>query len=107
MASRALFHHRREAVLLQQLHRVLRGRHQAVVDAGREPQELQSFLGRGIVERRKILLFPCGAEGRIRGAGGWRGTSASAPTQQTGAIDADIAELLEIGDADVECLTAG
>src|SRR5262245_24337771 len=65
----ALEEHRREAVFLEEVHRVRRRRDQPVFLAGAEPEEAQAAPGGGVVERREVRFLPRLAEGRRRRRG--------------------------------------
>src|SRR5437762_8667567 len=99
----ALDEHGIEAVLLQQRHRILCRRDQPVVFAGAEPEEVEAFFERGVVERGDVALLPRVGGRRRRRDGGRR---AAAAVDDARAEHADVRELLEIRNRDVQRLVA-
>src|SRR5205814_9789842 len=98
----ALDQYRREAVLLQELHRAPRRRDQAIVFAGAEPQEAEAALVDGVVEGGQVLFLPSLSKRRALR----RCRRPSSAADDPGAEDADVRELLEMRNRDVQRLVA-
>ena len=101
--TRALLERRGEAVPLEQLHGALGRRQQEIVGAGGEPEQLQTFFRRRVVERRLVPLLPRRVGRRRRSPAPDRGPPPKVPNQSR-AEDADVGELIEMGNRDVERL---
>jgi len=84
----------------KQLHRAPRRRDQAVVLAGAEPEEVETALGGGVVERGEVLRFPRFTKWCVRR----RRRRAASAADDSGAEDADVRELFEMRNRDVERL---
>src|SRR5262249_36201238 len=112
MAAFTLPRDRREAMLLEKLNRALAGGEQEIVFADADPQQPQPFFQIGIVELGLMLLAP-----RLSGGGDLRRSvrrRRAAPCrslarqdiEQARTEDADVTELLQIRQRDVERLIA-
>jgi len=88
-----------EPVFLEHFNRGPRGVDQKIVFAGAEPKKLQPFLQVGVVQNGLVLFLPAWTFRRWRI--GPRNNSENAR-----AIHTDVGELLEMGDGDVQGLSA-
>src|ERR1043166_5655976 len=105
--ARALLEHRLEAVLLQHLDGRLGGRHQPIVHARAEPQQLQTLLRRGQIQRVLVRLLPRRTRWRCRCRRGSRRSSSPAPPhrhdpQHARAVHPDVRELVQVRNRQVQ-----
>src|ERR1017187_5626303 len=110
MRAGAFLEHRVEAVLLEHVHRGPRGGNQPVVFPGTEPQQLYTFFQSGVVQFGHMLLLPCRRSGSNRRggrrrrsstwSGGRRPTASAKGADQSGAENADVGKLIQMGNGD-------
>ena len=101
MGTIAFDEHGVEPVLLQQLHGPACRCDQAVVLTSTEPKQAQAALRGGIVERGAVLTLPRFCERRRV-----CGTGAAAAADNAGTEHADVRELVQVRNADVQRLVA-
>src|SRR5262249_25118372 len=112
MAAIAFARDRREAALLEQFHRAAAGAEQEVILADAHPEQPQSLFQVGVVELGLLSLNPSFSGGcnLCRGIRRWRAARARSLTrkdvEQARTEDADVTELLQIRQRDVERLIA-
>src|SRR5262245_41397120 len=112
MAAVTLAGDRREPMSLEQFHRAATGAEQEVVLADADPEQLQSLFQLCVVEFALLLLEPGLASRRDLRRGIRRRRAARArrltreDVKQPGTEDADVAELLQVRQRDVERLVA-
>src|SRR5262245_58394940 len=110
MAAFTFSRNRRESMLLEQLHGGVAGAKQEVVFADADPEQFQALFQIGVVELGLMLFEPffAGWRNLRRGVRGWRSAGARSLTrkdvEQPGAEDADVAELFQVRQRDVERL---